>query len=383
MSHRPTVFHLLPAALLAVFLSATYHSLLFTLTYKAVADGDIPTGLRWIPAHPGLLVKRGSPADLNRAAELAPTVSEPRILLGLHQESLGNIAAAERLLLDAAKIDATYQPRWTLANFYLRHNRVDLFWVWTHQAAAIRRDDLTPLLQTALRLEPNPARWPTGFLPERLPARLQLIHLLIANNLLTDAFPYILELPSSQHRELFLAYCDRLLAAKLSAPAIRVWNLLGAGMLDPVQGRSLTNPSFQASCGACFDWRLPPVERVSLQPSPTRQLLAIELSTPPLPATLARQWIPVIPQSRYKLSIDYTWTGPPTPAARWIAAGQSSKPLEKEKAKIEFLFDSRSFDLIELELRAEHAPGYSSPRGRLEISHLNLELLSWRGLEPP
>ncbi|MGD0911746.1 MAG: hypothetical protein ABR928_07615, partial [Terracidiphilus sp.] len=66
--------------------------------------------------------------DESHAVELLRTAlrldnynAQADIELGLQYEAGGDPSHAEMLLLQAAAIDHTYLPRWSLANFYLRH----------------------------------------------------------------------------------------------------------------------------------------------------------------------------------------------------------------------------------------------------------------------
>src|SRR5579871_4955673 len=73
-----------------------------------------------------------STALLEKAAALNPLSSAPRIRLGLAAETRGDLPAAEKWLLEAARVDQQFEPRWTLANFYFRRgdSRRDDFWQW-------------------------------------------------------------------------------------------------------------------------------------------------------------------------------------------------------------------------------------------------------------
>lgn len=87
---------------------------------------------------------------------LRPRASSVLIDAGLAAEDAGDYAAAERTLLDAARIDHQYQPAWTLANFYFRRGDAARFWPWARHAAQMSYDDLPPLLRLCDELEPYP-----------------------------------------------------------------------------------------------------------------------------------------------------------------------------------------------------------------------------------
>ena len=78
---------------------------------------------------------------LERAARLNPVSSAPRIRLGLAAETHGDFQAAENWLLDAARVDRQFEPRWTLANFYFRRERPEDFWKWIRAALEVSYGD--------------------------------------------------------------------------------------------------------------------------------------------------------------------------------------------------------------------------------------------------
>jgi hypothetical protein len=82
-----------------------------------------------------------STPELERAAALSPLSSAPRLRLGLAAEARGDTKTAEKWLLEAARVDRQYEPRWTLANFYFRQNRRDDFWRWMHSALEVSYGD--------------------------------------------------------------------------------------------------------------------------------------------------------------------------------------------------------------------------------------------------
>jgi hypothetical protein len=92
---------------------------------------------------------------LQSALETNARFTHARIRLGLAQEVAGEISAAERTLLEAARWDRQYLPAWTLANFYYRRENPDQFWEWAARAAELCYDDSRPLLRLAASLPEN------------------------------------------------------------------------------------------------------------------------------------------------------------------------------------------------------------------------------------
>src|SRR5690242_16815482 len=70
------------------------------------------------------LDKRGEDPTLalESAAALNPFDAGVWMRLGLRAEMRGDFDGAERDLLQAARISRQFEPRWTLANYYLRRN---------------------------------------------------------------------------------------------------------------------------------------------------------------------------------------------------------------------------------------------------------------------
>ena len=86
-----------------------------------------------------------------------PFYTQARIALAQEREFSGDAADAERLLVEAARLDRQFAPAWALANFYLRHNSVDLFWNWARRAAAMSFGDRRALFDLCFLVSDNPA----------------------------------------------------------------------------------------------------------------------------------------------------------------------------------------------------------------------------------
>ena len=64
---------------------------------------------------------------LDRAVKLNPYLASAWIELGVRAEAAGDAVKAEAALREAARVDRTFEPRWTLANFYFRRRNWDEF----------------------------------------------------------------------------------------------------------------------------------------------------------------------------------------------------------------------------------------------------------------
>ncbi len=104
---------------------------------------------------------------LKRIASLNPLASAPRIQLGLAAEIHGDPDSAERWLLDAARVDRQFEPRWTLANFYLRRENPAEFWKWMRLALQVSYGDRRPAFDLCWRMSEDPREILTRAIPER------------------------------------------------------------------------------------------------------------------------------------------------------------------------------------------------------------------------
>jgi hypothetical protein len=93
-----------------------------------------------------------SRALTEKIAALNPYASAPRIRLGLAAEVAGDSAGAERWLLDAARVDHQFEPRWTLANFYFRAGKREEFWRWMRAALEVSYGDRSPAYELCWRV---------------------------------------------------------------------------------------------------------------------------------------------------------------------------------------------------------------------------------------
>ncbi|HWZ33110.1 MAG TPA: hypothetical protein VNX18_17330 [Bryobacteraceae bacterium] len=187
-----------------------------------------------------------STAMLERAAELNPMSAAPRIRLGLAAETRGDFSTAEKWLLDAARIDRQFEPRWTLANYYFRRENNAQFWTWIRSALEISYGDRRPAFDLCWRVSDDPREILTRAIPGRHEVIAAYLGYLLETHRATGAVAMKL---ASAHdpadRELLLAACDAMIAAHESTAARELWREMGFGEV-----------SFDAPrVGHGFDWR--------------------------------------------------------------------------------------------------------------------------------
>jgi len=323
---------------------------------------------------------------LGRAVALNPRDSAAWIDLGLEAEARGDLPRAEKALIEAARVDLTFQPRWTLANYYFRRELHESFWHWARQAAAMSYGDATGLFALCWSTTPDPARISQQVAGDRAGLLQQFLEFLLAGNHLEAAETVAHRLNGVGGPEVaapLLAYCDRLLEAGRLGPAVRTWNalasrgLIGLAALEPEAGRVLTNGDFSAPPrGRGFDWRFHRVEGVSV--TRTSEPAGVRLAfsgRQPEDCELAAQFLPLRPGTAYRLSCRYRTAGVPEPSGlEWRISGARSAPVSSQDwrdATLEFVAAAAAPSRLALHYR--RAPGTTRIEGALWIARVGLE----------
>ena len=95
--------------------------------------------------------------DAGEAAALSPWEAPFRIRYGLTLEEAGLAVEAEREFLAAARLSRKYEPRWSLAGFYFRQNKIEPFWFWAGEALQVAYRDPEALFALAWAMEKDGA----------------------------------------------------------------------------------------------------------------------------------------------------------------------------------------------------------------------------------
>ncbi|MEP7364017.1 MAG: hypothetical protein ABI972_12240 [Acidobacteriota bacterium] len=358
------------------------------------ASGTLPQ-LLWaqrlnpLDHHPHLLLGDLEPGRAathwERIRALHPLYAPAWIRLGLDQEMQGHKAEAERTLLHAATIDHTFLPQWTLANFYFRQGREELFWDRTRRAVAVYQGDLTGVFQLSLRVDDDPLHvW--GLLRPPFPAaRMDLMRVLLAGGHFTAA-SRVADLMASAHlrdtRDVLLNACDQANLDGEFDAAVGFWNAaarngwIARPVLDAAKGIHLADGAFQHQpMGACFDWRLPVQDGVSFQAGAPAGLRIRMTGRQAASTVLAAVRIPIEPRRRYRLTWRYTGElGPDSSTPVWringavVAEWAATAPNREDS----FEFESGARRLIELDLAISPTPGTTRPEGRLSLDWVSI-----------
>ena len=106
------------------------------------------------------------------------------IQLGLLCEAENDFPRPKQSLSQAASVDSTFLPSWSLANFYFRHENAARFWYWAQRAAQMAPDDATALFRLAWYVSPNARE-----IENRLQMKTPAIEAQFVNFLITQGDP--------------------------------------------------------------------------------------------------------------------------------------------------------------------------------------------------
>jgi len=354
---------------------------------------DLDFAIKLAPLRADYLLRRArlgganATADLHRAAELEPGNAAPWIELGLLEESSGNFLSAEKAFLSAQSRDHTYQPRWTLANYFLRRGNMGEFWRWSTSAAQILDGDPSALYRLCLRAANDPGEVSRRVVMKRPETQRRFLEILLADRVLSEV-PHATR-TLAQHglprdRPLLLSAVSAVALDNRVPEAIEVWNhLISRGYLShqplqPENGVSLTNPNWsQPLSQAAFDWQVPIVEGVSVSQKKGGGLVLGFSGDRVSEEILLRQRLPLLVGARYRLLYTYDRTDPaPAAAAQWKIGGQSSALLDGTSVtSASFEFTAPVEALAQLDLILNRKTGTTWPSGQLHLRKAELYLL--------
>jgi hypothetical protein len=249
----------------------------------------------------------------------------PRRDLSLTQAAIaaelsGSPAEAERLLLQAEQYNHLWLPRWSLANFYARHNRAGETFHWAHEAMLRSYGDPGALFQLCR----NSGASDTELLKSVIPATPRVlgafVYFLVRRNepdsLEQAASAYLKSAQVSGTRpiekvETVSAAITALIAADRPEPAWRLWTSLKAAQLLPYAAEPLVNPELKLPLNPpAFDWRIPAVPGVeTLRGVPENGIKFTFSGTQPENAELLRQDLYLRGASEWTLVFEYETRG--------------------------------------------------------------------------
>jgi tetratricopeptide (TPR) repeat protein len=341
-----------------------------------------------------------STTALESAVALNPRMSFSWMDLGLRAEAMGNLQYAESCLLQAARVDKQYDPRWTLLNYYFRRGDTENFWIWARSASAMVYGDGLSLFRLYWRVTSDSDLILRKAIPDEQAVLTRYLAFLLTDNHL-DAIEPVAAMALKRARPEDLAVllwaCDRLLDSNQPRPALRIWSalcdqrLIGYQAPDPERGASLTNEEFgRTPLGHGFDWRLPRPVGVSVARITSLSTLRVDFSgKQPEDCEIISQFLPVMPGADYRLRFRYRTSNiPERTNLRWRVfdantgaeiAPQSSFLASESPKDEEIVFSApKSTGLIRLALAYHRALGTTRIEGSIWLQHLKLEFTSRR-----
>jgi O-antigen ligase/tetratricopeptide (TPR) repeat protein len=322
--------------------------------------------------------------SLRKALDINPNDADILIESGLRAEIDGKLDRAVVLLTQAAAIDRTWLPRWTLANFYFRQSDEAEFWKWSKAAASTGAGrDFTALFRLALAMDRDRNSAAGKLLPDRPEVLREWISYLLRNSPQNSVAG--LEKPAQRlveagsrmpDRNYAVAAVERFLAAKQPAPASRLWK----AMVERNWLPGNVGQSFAAQpLGEGYDWRMSPAEGVVVSPHPGSLTVSFSGKQPEFWPALQRI-AEVEPSRRYRLRVEYETEGVAAASGvRWRVLDEMnghelarSAPLAATLKKEAILEFQAANPLVRIQLFCERERGYGRVNGAIHLSAAEL-----------
>lgn len=337
---------------------------------------------------------------LQKTVLLDPFYSWAWIQLGLAAERDGNNAAAESDLIQAAKVDAGFAPRWALANFFFRRGNGDKTWYWGRQALTAGGGESAPLFRLYWRIQPDAKTiLDRGIPPDKTPRR-EFLEFLTEQQPSTSVSTTISALiPDAEPGDLprLLAYVRALLADHNAESAEHLWNslcdhkLLPFRPVHPDSANLLTNADFATPpSGEPFDWQFHPANGIEAANAPSGGAFQVRLSgRQPENWRILTQTVAVDKGRRYEFRSGASGIGQSSASGlRWRILGEPTGRLLAESqdlatdnpSGVALSFTPDSESLITIALDYERPRGVTRYAGVAAISQLSLHRVAVSGV---
>jgi tetratricopeptide (TPR) repeat protein len=369
------------AALLVLAVAAVYsiRLALADAAFRRQTPQSVARALEILPDRANYLLFRAQQMDydgenstalLERAARVSPLSSAPRLRLGLAAEVRGDFSGAEGWLLDAARVDRQFEPRWTLANFYFRRQRSAEFWKWIRAALDVSYGDRRLAFDLCWRMSQNAEEVLTQAIPEQHDVLVAYLYYVIdqQREAVGAAALKLADLRDRSDVAELESACDLLIDDRKFAEARELWRQIGHRQTGLIyNGDFATEPS-----GHGFDWRPSPAEGVAdvaLQGSYRIQLSGKQ----PESSELLRQFVALQPGKMYSLRWEGRTQGFGSPTGIEWSAGATRSALEPAQDWRAGTMDFKAEAALPPITLAYHRPtGQARAEGSVEIRAVSL-----------
>lgn len=299
---------------------------------------------------------------LERAAELNPLSSAPRIRLGLDAEVRADSATAEKWLIDAARIDAQFETRWTLANFYFRRGEADEFWRWMRQALQVSYGDRRPAFELCWQMSGDANAIFSRAMPERKEVLASYLSWLMETHRTQAVAQVAMKLAADRDfRALVLSAHDALLASGDGAGAMALWREMGLAAPAGVFRGNFEG----AAIGEGFDWRWNETAGVTHADIDERAMHRISFNgQQPEWCELLRQTVLLKRGERYRLRWDASLNQMESPTGIEWRIGDARGNVANGHGEIEFVAPG---DVANLTLVYQRPTGEVRAEGSIEL----------------
>lgn len=369
------------AAAIAALLAAGFFSIeraRADFDFRRQSSGEVARAVQMEPGNADYLMFRalqieydgGDPRPLlERAARLNPWSSAPRIRLGLDAEVRGDDSSAEKWLLEAARIDRQFEPRWTLANFYFRRENPAEFWKWMRAALEISYGDRRPAFELCWQMSGDAKEIFTRAMPRRREVLAAYLGWLLETHRVDASVPVAIALASDRdERGLVLASVDALLESHDQRDALGLWQ--AAGLRAP---NGIYRGNFEGGAIADgFDWRwneISGVVHADIDEPRTMHRISFD-GRQPASCEVLRQMVVLEKNARYRLRWNAAISQMESPTGLEWRIGDARAAVSDGAGMIEFIAPP---DVAELKLVYERPSGEVRAEGSVEFWGVAIE----------
>lgn len=328
-----------------------------------------------------------------RAVTVNPLDSGNWIRLATAAEMRNQFQEAERDLLQAFKVDRQFEPRWALANYYLRRGETARSLDWARKTLEFGGGNLYAVFQLCWNATANGDEILDKVIPRRTEVLVQYLQYLDGIGKLdyaSQAVRELLPIADVEQRPAVMNHCGRCLDANRVDDALVAWNglidrkLTDADRIDPEAGRSLVNANFSREItGLGFDWRIPRIDGIVVEQLANGSGIRVIFSrNEPENCSILAQYVALIPHRRYRFRFQYEASSMGVAGTRWVVYDATTKSVLLTAAltgqtegehTMETQFQTLSRTrLARIELRYDREPGTVRPEGSTRFSHLEL-----------